>query len=241
MQFVYIDDIMKKAFFILGIIILLTIPILYQQCNDSNNENINGIDVSRHNGLINWDKVANDSIHFVYIKATEGATYIDPMFKKNILGAKNAGLLVGTYHYFRMTSGAIQQFNNYKNTINKYDIDLIPMVDVETSDGKPTKDLQDSLDVFIFLIKKEYHVNPMIYGTQRSYNTFCAPKYNNFHLYIGRYGSKSPIIIGKGTYTIWQYTESAIVDGIPKPVDRCKFNLTYSINDILLPNKKQIK
>lgn len=111
------------------------------------------------------------------------------------------------------------------------------MVDVETSDDKSTKVLQDSLDVFISLVKAKFGVNPMIYGTQRSYNTYCAPKYNNYHLYIGRYGKNDPQIIGKGTYTIWQYTEKAKVNGIPKPVDMCRFNKKYGLKDILLPKK----
>ncbi len=233
---------MKKVFSILVIIISLCISKHYLRPNDSTNhhspnthsQHINGIDVSHHNGIIKWDKVAKDNIHFVYIKATEGATYTDLRFKNNIIGAKNAGLLVGVYHYFRMTSGAIQQFKHFKNTINKYDIDLIPMIDVETSDNKPIKELQDSLDVFISLIENEYHTKPMIYGTQRSYNTYCATKYNDLHLYIGRYGPNPPNIIGEGSYTIWQYSEKGNVNGIPKLVDLCKFSPKYSINDILL-------
>ena len=82
-----------------------------------------------------------------------------------------------------MTSGAHKQFKNFYNTVKKYKIDLIPMVDVETSDDKSTKVLQDSLDVFISLVKAKFGVSPMIYGTQRSYNTYCAPKYNNYHIY----------------------------------------------------------
>ena len=82
-----------------------------------------------------------------------------------------------------------------------------------------------------------FGVSPMIYGTQRSYNTYCAPKYNNYHLYIGRYGKNDPQIIGKGTYTIWQYTEKANVNGIPKLVDMCRFNKKYGLKDILLPKK----
>ena len=196
-----------------------------------------GIDVSHHQGDINWNKVAKEPIGFVYIKATEGETYVDSKFKKNIVGAKKVGLPVGIYHYFRMTSGAHKQFKNFYNTVKKYKIDLIPMVDVETSDDKSTKVLQDSLDVFISLVKAKFGVSPMIYGTQRSYNTYCAPKYNNYHLYIGRYGKNEPQIIGKGTYTIWQYTEKAKVNGIPKLVDMCRFNKKYGLKDILLPKK----
>ena len=69
---------------------------------------VDGIDVSNHNGSIKWDKVAADEkgISFVYIKSTEGATYSDPRFHENAKGATAAGLHVGAYHYFRMTSSA---------------------------------------------------------------------------------------------------------------------------------------
>lgn len=45
---------------------------------------VRGIDVSHYQKNIDWEKVANSGVDFVYIKATEGATYVDPMFKKNI-------------------------------------------------------------------------------------------------------------------------------------------------------------
>ena len=200
-----------------------------------------GIDVSRHQKTIDWKKVAADNVQFVYIKATEGATYQDPMFRKNIEGAQKAGILVGVYHYFRMTSSPEKQFENFKKAMKDYKMDLVPMIDVEPSDkemaGKSVKDLQKNLDKFIALIKAEYGVPPMIYGTQRSYNTYCAPKYNKYHLYIGRYGKNSPEIKGEGTYTIWQYTENGKINGITEDVDICKFNTKYGIKDIKVKRK----
>lgn len=199
------------------------------------------IDVSRHQKNIDWEKVAADDVQFLYIKATEGATYQDPMFKKNIEGAQEEGLLVGVYHYFRMTSSPEKQFENFKKAMKGYKMDLVPMIDVEPSDkemaGKSVKDLQKNLDKFIALIKDEYGVPPMIYGTQRSYNTYCAPKYNKYHLYIGRYGKNLPEIKGEGTYTIWQYTENGKVNGITEDVDICKFNPKYGIKDIKVKKK----
>lgn len=217
------------------IIILLSFLII---SFNSQAKTYKGIDVSHHQKQIDWEKVADDKVDFVYIKATEGATDTDPRFEENIKGAKKAGLLVGVYHYFRMTSSAREQFKNFMSALDGHTIHLLPMVDVETSDGRPVRELQDSLDVFISLIKKEFGCSPMIYGTQRSYNTYCAPKYNRLHLYIGRYGPNSPEIRGKGTYSIWQYTENGVVDGIPKPVDICCFNPKYSIKDIMLPMRK---
>lgn len=196
-----------------------------------------GIDVSHHQKTIDWEKVAADNVQFVYIKTTEGATYQDPMFRKNIEGAQKAGLLVGVYHYFRMTSSPEEQFENFKNAMKGYEMDLVPMIDVERNDNKSIKELQKNLDKFIALIKAEYGVPPMIYGTQRSYNTYCAPKYNKYHLYIGRYGKNPPEIKGEGTYTIWQYTENGKVNGITEDVDICKFNSKYGIKDIKVKKK----
>ena len=69
-----------------------------------------GIDISHHQGRIVWTEVAKENIDFVYIKATEGATYVDPCFHYNMKGATDAGFYVGAYHYFRMTSSAKEQF-----------------------------------------------------------------------------------------------------------------------------------
>ena len=197
-----------------------------------------GIDVSHHNGDIDWNLLrSKQNLDFVYIKATEGATHVDKNYFKNVEGANAAGYSIGSYHFFRMTSSAHDQFKNFHNAIVEAGKQsLIPMVDVETTDGHPISQLQDSLNVFISLIKKEFGVFPMIYGTNKSYNSYCGGNFNNFHLYIGRYGNKPPIIKGKGHYTIWQYSEKGRLPGIPKPVDIAKFHPKYSINDITLPN-----
>ena len=196
-----------------------------------------GIDVARYQGDIDWQTVSKEKILFVYIKATEGKTYTDPKFHQNIKGAQKAGLKVGAYHFFRMTSGAREQFNHFYSQVSKYKLDLIPMIDVEVppKEVKSIKQVQDSLDVFIKLVTQKYGKKPMIYGTQRSYNTYCAkPKYNNLHLYIGRYGPNAPEIKGEGTYTIWQYSENGKINGIPKAVDLCRFRKGYGVKDIKL-------
>lgn len=195
------------------------------------------IDVSHHQGKIDWEVVAqNLEADFVYVKATEGASYIDPRFRENIEGASRVGYKVGVYHFFRMTSSAHDQFNNFIRAVGQYNQDVLPMVDVETRDGKRVKEVRDSLKVFIGLIKEHYGVAPMIYATNRSYNEILAPEFNAYHLYIGRYGKNAPVIKGQGHYTIWQYTESARVKGIPKPVDMATFHKDYDMECLLIPD-----
>ena len=171
---------------------------------------IKGIDVSHHQGNIDWElvKKAQPKLAFIYVKCTEGKSYVDPKFKDNANGAAAVGFRIGAYHYFRMTSGAHEQFQNFKAQMDAVHIELIPMVDVERDDGKPRKELQDSLKVLLDLLEKAYGKRPMIYGTNRSYNKLCAPEFNYYPLYIGRYGKKKPVITGPSHYIIWQYSEN---------------------------------
>ena len=191
-----------------------------------------GIDVSHHNGKINWEQVPE--VDFVYIKATEGATYVDPMYQQNINGARARKFRVGAYHYFRTTSSVQKQFENYKKHVKKSDINLIPMVDVEECKKWSVKQFQDSLMRFVQLVKSHYGKAPMIYSVNTFYNKYCAPRFNNYHLIIGRYGNEKPFIKGKGTYTIWQKSQTGKLSGIPKEVDIDVFRKEVLIANILL-------
>lgn len=191
-----------------------------------------GIDISHHNGKINWKQVPD--VEFVYIKATEGATYVDPMYQQNIKGARAKKLRVGAYHYFRTTNSVQKQFENYKKHVKKSDIDLIPMVDVEECKKWSTVQFQDSLMRFIQLVKSYYGKAPMIYSVNTFYNRYCAPRFNKYYLMIGRYGSEEPFIKGRGTYTIWQKSQTGKLSGIPKNVDIDIFREGVQIDDILL-------
>lgn len=217
------------------LLVLLSGTLLMSAGNKNADTTSFGIDVSRHNGKIDWNTVRTHyKLQFVYVKATEGATYSDPCFQQNIKGAIKSGFPVGAYHYFRMTSSAHAQFVNFVKVAGKMPHDLIPMVDVETTDKHSVKETQDSLRVFINLVKSHFGKAPMIYATNRSYNEICGAGFKNYHLYIGRYGKKEPAISGKGRYTIWQYSEKGKLKGIPKPVDLARFNSRYSINSIRL-------
>lgn len=221
---------MKRGLLFLVVAVLL-VPVWGQ---DKEQESF-GIDLSHHNGKINWEQVPY--VEFVYIKATEGATYVDPMYQQNMKGARAKNIRVGAYHYFRTTSSVQKQFENYKQNVKKSDIDLIPMVDVEECRKWSTIQFQDSLMRFIQLVKSHYGKAPMVYSVNTFYNKYCAPKFNKYYLMIGRYGNDDPFIKGKGTYTIWQKSQKGRLSGIPKNVDIVIFRKNASINDILLSNE----
>lgn len=201
----------------------------------SYSQRFDGIDISRHQGKIEWEEVAkNRDIRFVYIKASEGSTYTDPNFKENISGAKKAGLKVGAYHYMSMSSSSKSQFDHFRRLYPKKTAELIPMIDVEKCGKSTRKQVQKRLSELMSLMKSYYGKYPMIYSVNGTYNRYLAPEFNTYVLYIGRYGKNPPIIRGKGHYDIWQYSEKGSVKGIIKDVDLCKFHKSSDIKDLLL-------
>ncbi|HKN97283.1 MAG TPA: GH25 family lysozyme, partial [Pseudonocardiaceae bacterium] len=69
-----------------------------------------GLDVSHHQGTVNWRAVAAEGATFAYLKATEGTTFVDGQFSRNAAGSRAAGLFRGAYHFALpdRSSGAAQ-------------------------------------------------------------------------------------------------------------------------------------
>ncbi len=194
-----------------------------------------GIDVSKHQGKINWSKVAEDkNIQFVYIKATEGRTMLDRRYHENINGARKAGLKTGSYHFFTSRRSARDQFENFRKHVDRSKQDLIPMVDVEESGCRNASrtELQKSLAEFMELMKAEYGCYPLLYSQYRFYNEKLAPEFNKYFIFMARYSSSEPKLRGNGKHNIWQYSERGKVSGIKGHVDLDRFVNGTTYNDI---------
>ena len=122
-----------------------------------------GIDVSRHQGRINWEELKkNPKIKFVYIKATEGSDYIDPTYLENIRNARKSGFKVGSYHFLSTRSSVVTQFINFARTVKREEQDLLPVIDVEKIQPWSSQQLRDSLKVFADLVEEYYGCKPII-------------------------------------------------------------------------------
>lgn len=198
---------------------------------------IYGIDVSHHQGKIEWGKVKkwkNKKLDFVYIKATEGATYIDETYKTNIKEAKENDFLVGSYHYFRTTSSIENQFQNFIKTIDKSEQDLIPLIDVEEKTNWTNKEFHKNFKAFLNMVENYFGQKPMIYTVNSFYNLNLSGKYKEYHFLIGRYGENAPNMRDKTSWTIWQFSETGKVEGIPMDVDIDVINDKYNLQDLLI-------
>lgn len=195
-----------------------------------------GIDVSHHNGTIRWSEVAKEKrIQFVYIKATEGRSRKDHAYKRNIRGARAQGLRCGAYHFMSSRSSAKDQFANFASVVDKQEMDLIPVIDVEPSGckGWSRDEIRENLREFIRLCREHYGVSPIIYTSEHFYNMNLAPDFNRYYLFIASYSPYRPMVLGKGSHNIWQYSERGSVRGIDGYVDLDRFTSKTGVEDIL--------
>ncbi len=189
---------------------------------DSSEYPVRGIDVSRHQGEIDWKKIKEEGISFVFIKATEGGDYKDPAFNRNWKGASNAGLLKGAYHFFTFCKSGIEQSQNFINTV-PFDYDsLPPVVDFEFDGNceKPPEKAMVVKELLIFIreVKEKYKKLPIIYVTYDSYNRFLRGEVLDCYIWIRDIFS-TPAIREDKKWTFWQHSSHDRIKGINGPVD----------------------
>ncbi len=130
---------------------------------------VKGIDVSHHQGKIDWRAIYKQEIRFAYIKASEGVKSRDPRFKENVKGAQAAGIKVGAYHYYNLCRDAGMQAQNFIEALKDEKKLLIPAVDLEfvgNCERRPPleifrRELQEALQ----LIENHFGKPPILYTT----------------------------------------------------------------------------
>ena len=204
----------------------------YVQCEDTC-RHIHGIDLSHYQGEVFWEAVGDNSkMAYVYLKATEGGTRIDPTYKKNIELAHRYGLKVGSYHFFRPKVDLVQQMENFKSQCRPGDQDLLPMIDIETTSGLGTEEFCDSLMKFLILVEKEYRQKPLLYTGTNFYNKHLKGKIDGYKLMIAQSSSREPKLADNRDFDMWQYTAKGRINGINTYVDKSRFMGRQSMREI---------
>ncbi|MBD7912374.1 GH25 family lysozyme [Clostridium cibarium] len=180
-----------------------------------------GIDVSNHNGNIDFDKVKNSGIELVYIKATEGTTYQDPFREINYNGATSAGLQVGFYHFLVGSSSPETQAENFYNVIKNKNNYLKPCLDLETAGF----DVMDYALRFISKFNSLTDLPIAIYSSPYFINNNLDSRLANYPLWVAHYGVTTPTSnnVWGSSYVGHQYTSSGRVDGVNGDCDLNNF------------------
>lgn len=180
---------------------------------------IQGIDVSRYQARVNWESVAQQQMHFAFVKATEGATHTDSLFQHNWEGIKMAGIRRGAYHFYRPRTSAVDQADHFVSRVQLATGDLPPVLDIEVLDGVSPKQLVPALKTWLVLISRHYGVRPIIYTNLNFYNKNLAGHFDDYPLWIARYKGGAPVLACGRDWQFWQYGDNGQLEGIDGPVD----------------------
>jgi lysozyme len=188
---------------------------------------VRGIDVSHHQGEIDWSMVSQQGVDFVYIKASEGSDFKDHEFSRNWKKAAAAGLKRGAYHFFSFRSAGIDQAKNFIDTVPIEAGTLPPVIDFEfTGNSKdvPPKDVVlKELSEFTREIQKVYGKTPIIYVTHSSYDSFLKDEDDHYIFWI-RDIIQTPDLLDSENWLLWQYANNGRIHGIKGSVDLNVFN-----------------
>lgn len=178
---------------------------------------IRGIDVSSHNGKIDFNKVAEDGIEFVFIKATEGIDFRDQNFNTNYENAKIAGLKTGVYHFFKFNRDGVEQATNFVRSLGSLKPDLPLVIDVEKA-GNSSEIDTDLIKKRLFSMVDYLNLlgfRVMFYTNYEGYYEYLADTFPGYPLWICRF-KENPI---NAEWTFWQYNHRGKINGIKGDTD----------------------
>ena len=183
--------------------------------------NVIGVDVSNHQGDIDWPALAGSRVTFAYIKATEGGDFRDKRFRPNWEGAKRAGLARGAYHFFTQCRSGVEQANNFIATVPREHGALPPVIDAEhmgpCRTGQKVSNVVREITSLLDALEGHYGRRPLIYTS----SDFDAA-YLQGQLADEKFWVRSlfwPPAFRTRQWVIWQYHDAGRRAGVNGPVD----------------------
>jgi lysozyme len=195
-------------------------------------ETVYGIDVSRFQGDIDWQPVADSGVKFAYIQISRSLTDLDAKFAYNWQHAKAAGILRGAYQRFHPGQDVIGQAKVFLDKLGPYETgDLPPMLDVEDADGLSATQIAAAVQQWMDYVEPRVGLTPIIYtGYYFWRDSVGSADFTQHPLWIANYSATCPLVPDHWTrWTFHQYSSTATVPGITQnTVDVNKFNGTLA-------------
>ena len=193
-------------------------------------ETVAGIDVSKYQGTVQWPAVQKAGVLFAFIRVSDGGGSPDEHFAENWAGARAAGLLRGAYQYFRPGEDAVAQAKLLLRAVRRLRRgDLPPVLDVETLDDLPAKDVVLQIRTWMSYVAQRTGRTPILYTNTSTWNALGAPDLSAYPLWMARCEADCPPpLSGFARWHFWQYASDGRVDGIEGAVDLDWFNGSLS-------------
>ena len=201
-----------------------------------------GVDISHYQEDVDFQKLKDQDIAFVYMKATEGSSHQDDRFQEYWEAAHTADLPCGAYHFFSYDSPAQTQAENFISFAGP-DLtgSLIPVVDVEyygdKEENPPAKeDLVRELTIFLDALEAQYGVKPMIYTRTDLYKDFLKGEFDSYKIWMASF-YKPLSWEYDGDWYLWQYHIRGQLEGYggQKYIDLDVLNPDKALEDLICP------
>ncbi len=177
-----------------------------------------GVDVSNHQGVIDWRAVEAADIDFAYLKASEGRDFTDRRFAENWRSISRTTMDRGAYHYFTRCSSGVDQARHFLSVAPPDPQAMPPAVDLEALTGacapSPAKVVRE-VDDFVQMVEREWH-RPIVLYVSTDFDE-AYPAIDRLRRPLWR-----PHLFGHPSaedWLLWQASSSARVDGIAGDVD----------------------
>jgi GH25 family lysozyme M1 (1,4-beta-N-acetylmuramidase) len=192
---------------------------------------VRGIDISHHNGEIDFDKVANDGVSFVFAKVTEAQSFVDDRYVGNATAAASAGLAFGAYHFARpdkTANDAVLEARHFVSNAQLGGANLLPVLDLESSGGLGARKLKAWVKSWLAEVRSQLGVKPIIYSTASFWKTYMGNKRwfadNGYQLWIAHWTDAAQPRMpasnwGGNGWTVWQHSSCGSVAGVSGCVD----------------------
>jgi len=182
---------------------------------------VRGVDVSHHNGRVDWPRITTAGYAFAYLKASEGATWRDSTFVRNRAEAERAGLVTGAYHFFTLCRPGVDQARNFVEAIGPpAAVSLPPAVDLEFGGNCGERPsyvaMRAELASFLAVLDSAGHRPAVLYVTKEFYGEYLEGDEPQNRLWVRsvfgppRYGS---------AVLFWQYAATGRVAGAKGRID----------------------
>jgi lysozyme len=180
-----------------------------------------GVDVSSHQGHIDWRALAGSGISFAYIKATEGETFRDTRFAANWAEAALAGVPRGAYHFFTQCRTGVDQAQNFIVTVPRDPRALPHVVDAEhmgpCRSGTAVADVVQEIETFLALVEAHHGRRPLIYTTAEFHDAYLTGRLAGERFWLR--SLVIPPLFGSRPWVIWQYHNRGRRPGVTGAVD----------------------
>lgn len=183
---------------------------------------VRGIDVSHHQGPIDWKALSAHGVGFAFIKSTEGATWADPRFTANWQGASAAGVAWAPYHFFTFCTPGADQAAHFAAVASRPPRAFPPAIDIEfvgnCQGWISLGAIRAELGTFLEIVEKDFGQRPVLYVTRRTQQELLGPHFPG-HPRWPRSIFGEPSASTFGAWSFWQFADNARLPGVSGPVD----------------------